>query len=283
MHLPVDKRREWIRSRREQRKLMRRARLRRQMLRYGLLSLLVLMGVSGFYYAPWCNVNRGQALVLKGNKTVTYEQVKQALIPCLSKPLYELDPRKLETTIGKIQMVKCAFVRRYCLPQPKLIVEVMEEFPWATYSTQIEGEPKWVIAESGRKITISDFSGLKLPKLKIYGAANHEFTDREVGQWATWIAYVEKQTQKSVAAIDLRNGQDVWMQAGDLCLRLGSADPSLTRRLGRLASVLSVIEPFKERLEYVNLGLDNNIPLKLARKAENQLHVEQGRDLNFRL
>ena len=50
-------------------------------------------------------------------------------------------------------------------------------------------------------------------------------------------------------------------------LKLGTPDSTLTRRLGRFSSVMAAIEPLRSKLEYVDLGLDNNIPLKVAKKA----------------
>ncbi|PWT94298.1 MAG: hypothetical protein C5B53_13450 [Candidatus Melainabacteria bacterium] len=275
MNLPVERRREWIRSRREQRKLMRRARLRRQMLRYALLILLMFTATSGFYYLPWSIANAREQIVVRGNKVVSDEQVRQALESALGRPIYRLNPHELESDVKSLDVVQQAFVRRYCLPRPKLVVEILEEFPWASYATDPDCQPKWVIAESGRKVLISEFPKVIQPPLKIYGQSSRAFTSKEVSQWANWISYIEKQTQCPVESVDMRNPQEVKVIAGDLCLKLGSPDSSLTRRLARLASVLSVIDPMRDKLEFIDLGLDSNIPLKLARKAGTQHSLGQ--------
>ena len=57
MNLPVEKRRQWIASRRQQRKLTKLARLRRQLLRYSILSALLLAGGFGFYKIHWITSN----------------------------------------------------------------------------------------------------------------------------------------------------------------------------------------------------------------------------------
>ena len=275
MNLPVERRREWIRSRREQRKLMRRARLRRQMLRYALLILLMFTATSGFYYLPWSIANAQEQIVVQGNKVASDAQVREALKSALGQPVYRLNPHELEADVKSLDVVQQAFVRRYSLPTPKLVVEILEEFPWASYGTEPDSEPKWVIAESGRKILVSEFPKVIQPPLKIYGQAAREFTSKEVAQWANWIAYIEKQTQCPVQSVDMRNPQEVNGTAGDLCLKLGNPDSSLTRRLARLASILSVIDPMRDRLQFIDLALDNNIPLKLARKAGTQHSVGQ--------
>lgn len=270
MNLSVERRKDWIRSRREQRKLMSRARLRRQMLRFALLILLIFTAASGFYYLPWSIANAQAQIDVRGNKVVSDTQVREALKSALGQPIYKLNPHELEADVKSLDVVQQAYVRRFCLPSPKLVVEVLEEFPWASYATDPDSEPKWVIAESGRRILISEFPNVMKPPLEIYGQSSRQFTSKEVAQWANWIAYIEKQTQCRVESVDLRNLQDVRVQAGDLCLKLGSPDNSLTRRLARLASVLSVIEPMRDKLEFIDLGLDSNIPLKVARKAGTQ-------------
>ena len=277
MTLPVEQRREWIKSRREQRKLTRRARLRRQVLRYFLLSLLLAVAASGFYYVPWSLGNIQSQVIVKGNKVATCDQVRNTLKSTLSVPLYQLSPRQLEEAVSQLPMVKHAFVRRYCLPTPRIIVEVLEEFPWASYTSDPETKPTAVIAESGRMIPIAKFPSITQPALKIYGPASLTMTSREVAQWATWIAYIQKQTQETVEFVDLREAQDVRLKAGSLYLKVGSADASLSKRLARLASLKGPIESLKDRLEYVDLGLDSNVPLKLARKEDGHLTEKSSR------
>ena len=254
---------------------MRTARFHRQMLRYALLILLLFCAASGFRYLPWSLSDSRQQIVVRGNKVVTDEQVRSSLKSALGRPLYLLNPHDLESDVKDLDVVQQAFVRRYCLPSPKLVVEILEEFPYACYATEPDSEPKWVIAESGRKISISEFPHIIQPPLRIYGPASRQFSSNEVGQWANWLNYIEKQTQSQVEAVDMRNPQSVGVQVGDLYLKLGSPDATLTRRLARLASILSVVEPLRDRLEFIDLGLDNNIPIKLARKTDGQHSVVQ--------
>jgi cell division septal protein FtsQ len=246
-------------------------------LRYFLLSLLLAVAASGFYYVPWSLGNIQSQVIVKGNKVATCDQVRNTLKSTLSVPLYQLSPRQLEEAVSQLPMVKHAFVRRYCLPTPRIIVEVLEEFPWASYTSDPETKPTAVIAESGRMIPIAKFPSITQPALKIYGPASLTMTSREVAQWATWIAYIQKQTQETVEFVDLREAQDVRLKAGSLYLKVGSADASLSKRLARLASLKGPIESLKDRLEYVDLGLDSNVPLKLARKEDGHLTEKSSR------
>jgi cell division septal protein FtsQ len=234
------------------------------------LVTLLALGISALYYTPGYLSSNQSQIIVKGNKVVSAAQVKAALKTVSKYPLYQLNPRELEDQVTKLSMVKHAFVRRYCLPSPKLIVEVMEEFPWASYATNADDAPQWVIAESGRVISIAEFPSVIQPHLKILAQPNFRLSSSQVGQWANWLGYIEKETGKQVNAVDFTQPKDIKVISQDYCIKLGSADGSLTKRLYRLASVLSAIKPTINRLEYINLSLDNNIPLKLAKENSKQ-------------
>ncbi|HEY9784740.1 MAG TPA: FtsQ-type POTRA domain-containing protein [Candidatus Obscuribacterales bacterium] len=261
----VEKRREWIKSRRQQKKLARRARLRRQLLRYLCLALLLFAGACVFTRLPWWISDPTTDISVRGNIVATDEQIKAKIADVAGVPLFALDPRQLEAKVESLQSVKHAFVRRHVFPKPHISVEVLEEFPWATFSCDPDKPAEFVIAQSGRMIPISEFPNVIQPPLKVYGPPGFHISQKEVGQWASWLAYISQQTSMPTYFIDMRKPFDICVQNGDLHLKLGTADTTLSRRLGRLTSVLSAIEPLKNRLQYIDLGLDNNIPMKLAK------------------
>jgi hypothetical protein len=160
-------------------------------------------------------------------------------------------------------------VRRYALPRPHLVVEVMEEFPWASFGTSPDQTTHAVICESGRIVSVEEFPKIFEPELKVYGSPRLHLNAKDVSQWAAWLSMIAKQTDSPVQAVDMRDTQNVVVENGELRLRLGSPDNTLTHRLSRLASIKTAIEPLKDRLEYIDLGLENNIPVKIAKKADN--------------
>lgn len=266
MTLPVDQRKEWIRSRRNKRKQARSARYRRQFFRYFLLLALLYGGYSGFARLPWGLSDVSRDIQVRGNHIASEDQVRGVLGNAMGAKVFQIDPKMLEKQVESLKAVRHAFVRRYALPHPTVVVDVLEEFPWATYSPNPETPPTAVIAESGRMIPINEFPTVAQPKLLIYGPGNMKITRSEVAQWAQWVGFIAEQTGEEVQFVDMRKPQDVRVQDGsDIYLKLGTADTTLTRRLGRLSSVLTAIEPLKGRLEYVDLGLDNNIPIKVAK------------------
>ena len=187
MTLPIEQRREWIRSRREQRKLTRRARLHRQTFRYIVLALLLTLGVTSFYYLPWKLDDINKQIVVHNNKVVSDEQVRSVLKDVVNLPIYELDPTRLESKVAELGMVKQAFVRRYALPQRKLVVEILEEFPWASFGPNPDEPTPWVICESGKVVSVEQFPNVFRPALKIYGPPNLHMQASDINQWATWL------------------------------------------------------------------------------------------------
>lgn len=265
MTLHLQQRQDVIKSRRERRKLAKRARIRRQIVRYFFLCLLLFAAASGFLFLPWSLADAERDIEVLGNRVVDVEQVRGALLGFVGKPIYKLDPGLLESRVRSLEAVKYAFVRRYVLPRPHLVVQVLEEFPWATFYTNPDGEPEAVISETGRFIPLREFPNVVRPEFKIYAQPGLKLSKTDVGQWAAWVAYVAAQTGKRVDSVDMRQPQNIWIQDEDLRLKIGVADSTLTRRLGRLASIVPELGKVSGQLEYINLGLDNNIPLKVVK------------------
>jgi cell division septal protein FtsQ len=300
MSLPVEKRREWIKSRREQRKLTKYARLRRQFLRYFVLLAMLSLGVFAFYRMH-CHLNENKnGLIIEGNFVASNKQISDVLKPEVTNtPLFLLNPNELENKIKELSAIKYAFVRRYVLPNPILKVAVLEEFPWATiYCSEAvcanakcqpvvrlgagitAGFPgtidlagvkaKWVVSESGRLIAIAEFPNVYQPALKIYTKNTGQFNlnQADIEQWANWLAYISKQMQCSIIALDMRESHNVKVETSKFIIVLGNPDSGLTRRLNRLPSVLEVLANQHRDPVYINLALNSNIPVKLAKKSD---------------
>jgi cell division septal protein FtsQ len=263
---PLHDRQEWIRGRRKKRKSARLARIRRQLIRYTLLAGLVTLGVAGFTRVDWWLQTRPEAIEVRNNKVASTEQIRAVLAPYIDRPLFRLDPQRLESQVNKLPAVKYSFVRRSLLPKPHLVVEVLEEFPWATLCTAPGVPPHAVIAQSGRIIPIKDFPAVIQPHLQFYGDESSHLKEADVVRWANWIALTSAQTGCAVTCVDMRNPADIKVQSGDLKLKVGPADSGLARRLGRLNSVMPVLSEYRARLEYIDLSLDNSVPLKVAKE-----------------
>ncbi len=272
MNLPVEKRRQWIASRRQQRKLTKLARLRRQALRYSILSALLFAGGIAFYKIHWMvsNKDKQPCIAIKGNFVASDDQIRQVLESSINLPIFSLNPEDLEKKVESLSVIRRAFIRRYALPHPKLQVEILEEFPWATFYADPDSPAQFVVAESGKLIPIANFPHVFQPALKIYGHHKESlsFNAENVSQWANWIAYIEKQMQCPVLAIDMNEANDIKVETSKFTLALGQPDNSLSRRLYRLASVLDVMASEHKEPIYVNLGLNSNIPIKLANKID---------------
>lgn len=266
--LSPEKRRAWIKSRRTQRKAARQIHGRRQAVRMVLLLAVITTCIASFIYLPWCLNDIDRDIKVRGNIYVSTDQIKSLLAESLHRPIFQVDPTKMEKKIAALEGVKHVFVKRAAFPRPQISVEVLEEFPWATLAGGPEGLPEAVIAESGRVIPLSKFPNFPQPKLRVYGPSNLKMLPAAVKQWATWITYIEKQVNQQVTAVDLRKPFDVIVETEHLDLKLGTLDTTVTERLGRLVSIIDVLNSYKGKLQYVDLALDNNIPLKMHSEAQ---------------
>ncbi len=265
------------------------ARTRRQLFRLSLLVTILFIGLLGFSSFPWAINDLENQIVVRGNVFTSTNQIRTALSGSMYKPLYRLDPQTMEKKVQSLETVKTAFVRRYAFPRPQIIVEVLEEHPWASliyqgqdpHPTAMEpgadetGESSGaakidaVIAESGRIIPTSKFPRVIQPPLKVYAMNGLKMTQNDVRQWATWVSFIEKQIGEPLDYIDMRKPFDVRIQTKTLALKIGVPDATLTQRLGRLISILPVLKQYQDNLVYVDLSLDTNIPLKVTKEAKN--------------
>lgn len=265
MRAYLEERADRIRGRRTKRKQARTARLRRQVLRYVLLFTLLYLGIAAFLKVQWSLPDPNSDVKVSGNLVVSDAQVKQVLMPLLRKPVYTLNPKELEARIKSLPDVNNAFVRRYLFPRPHIAVHIMEEFPWASVAAGPESPVCGVVSETGKYIPVSQFPRVPQPALKIFAQPCVKLSESEVRSWANCVNFVGAQTGTMVDVVDLRKPDDIRMQAGDLQLRLGAADSTLLKRLNRLPSILPVLSTLKEHVDYINLGLDSNIPLKVSK------------------
>jgi cell division septal protein FtsQ len=263
----LQKRQDWIKGRRKKRKLARQARLRRQVFRYTVLFALIFVAVSGFVYLPW-SIKDAQAQVqIHGNQVASDEQIRRSIKDVVGTPLYKLDPEALQQEICKLPIVKYAFVRRSAFPHPQLRVEVLEEFPWATVCREPDGEPYAVVSQTGRLIPIADFPGVVQPPLRLCADDNLALKPEQIAQWDGWVRLIAEQLGEPVSMVDLRHASQIVVQCPTVQLHIGQADSSLTRRLNRIASVVPVSSILKDKLKYIDLSLDSNIPLKVDKEG----------------
>jgi cell division septal protein FtsQ len=266
----LEKRQDFIRGRREKRKLARHARTRRQILRYTLLLVLVGAAVCGFTQVHWSVRDLKSEVSIHGNQVVSDLQVRKAVGAALNQPLYNVDPRKLQTSLCALPAVRHAFVRRYVFPHPQIRVEIMEEFPWATYAPKADAAPVGVISQTGRYIPIDQFPKVVQPALRLSGEKSLKLTANDIAQWDQWVRLIEAQTGQPVALVDMSTPTAVQAFSGGYELHLGAVDSTLQHRLGRLSSVMPTIATLKEPVKYIDLSLDSNIPLKVDKSPKAQ-------------
>jgi cell division septal protein FtsQ len=276
MKAHLKQRQETIKSRRQKRKIARQARLRRQILRYSSLLILISLGASCLIFLPWKMKDINQDIHINGNIVTSDKQIKNVLanyagISIQNIPIYKLDPQKLEKEICSLESVNHAFVRRYLFPCPHLEIVILEEFPWASYADAPDQNISGVIAQTGRFVPVSKFPQVIQPNLKFIGKKASHMKESDIKQWALWTNYIVDETGQSVKYVDLREEDNIWVETDNLRLKLGSADINLNKRLGRLASVLPSLNTINQHVDYIDLSLDSNVPVKVSKKTNSPI------------
>jgi hypothetical protein len=95
-----------------------------------------------------------------------------------------------------------------------------------------------------------------------------KMSERQIANWDRWVSLVSSQTGQPVKMIDLRRPAAIDIVSGNLDLHVGAADSMLERRLSRLASVMPVLPTLTGKLQFIDLSLDSNIPLKMAKATD---------------
>lgn len=264
------KRQAWIKSRRKKRKSARHTRTRQQFFRYFMMLFVISATVVAYSQTKWHLDDIEKDIAITGNYFTPKEKIRDILAQSLYVPVYQIDPEKLEREVKKLESIKYVFVRRYAFPRPKLVVKVKEKFPFASLSQSPEIPPQYVITESGSLVPVSKFPSYPRPALRIVANLNSmkKFTSQDVKQWGKWIAYIEKQTDETVKTVDLREKFDAKITTNKTLLKLGLPDTTLTNRLSRISSIWHLVEQYRDQLEYVDLALDNNIPLKVSEELK---------------
>ena len=70
----------------------------------------------------------------------------------------------------------------------------------------------------------------------------------------------KEQGRFDIDSVDMRQKENIWVYAG-IPIKIGAADSTLTKRLGRLASIMPLLSKIRG-VEYLDLSLDNNVPIK---------------------
>lgn len=183
-------------------------------------------------------------------------------------PIYMFNTEEIRKTIMQLDPVENVYIRRFWFPA-RLQIIVQERIPVITISPDEEVEPI-VFFTKGGKLIGRDFLPLdksfKTIRVLTYGNQGDDYRHWDKSR----VELIEKvaKTVKSVSKeplkfIDLRNPKDVYIQIGDLSIRLGELDDSCFDRIVRLPSIMPQIQTLDKKIKYIDLRWKNASYIKL--------------------
>jgi len=264
----------------------------RMLIRVGLIFAIMFLGIKILKLPQWfidkdlLAVVDSSVVKIEGNlitpKYKIIDLIKQTRLP--RTQVFRMDTRELERNIAKLQPIKKVYVRRYWLPA-RLNILVEERVPVFLIAPNLETEPISAITEDGVFI---DREYMPIPpkfnatKILTYGLAGDDYEQwdkKRVDEILKLIKTIEAYSKQKVKYVDLRNPKDVYVQIGDLMLRLGQINDSIYNRIKCIATILPEAQSkYGSKIKYIDLRWEDARYIKLD---NNTKHVEGNSKRDF--
>ncbi len=264
----------------------------RALLRVGLIFIFIYFGIWVLKLPQWfidkdlLTIVDESVVKIEGNSiTPQYkiiDLIKQTELP--HTQIFRLDTRELEKNIAQLQPIKKVYVRRYWFPG-RLNILVEERTPVFLIAPNLETEPISAITEDGVFI---DREYMPIPpefnatKILTYGLAGDDYEQwdkKRVDEILKLIKTIEAYSKQDVKYVDLRNPKDVYVQIGDIMLRLGEINESIYNRVKWIATILPEAQSkYGTKIKYIDLRWEDARYIKLDK---NKKHVEGNTKRDF--
>ncbi len=264
----------------------------RALIRVGLIFAIVYFGIWTLKLPQWF-INKellatvdSSVVKIEGNLiTPQYkiiDLIKQTELP--HTQVFRLDTRELERNITQLQPVKKVYVRRYWFPA-RLNILVEERVPVFLIAPNLETEPISAITADGVFIDREympippKFQATKILTYGIGGDDYEQWDKKRVDEISKLIKTIEAYSKQDVKYIDLRNPKDVYVQMGEIMLRLGEINESIYNRTKWIATILPEAQSkYGRKIKYIDLRWEDARYIKLD---NNQKRVEGNSNRDF--
>lgn len=183
-------------------------------------------------------------------------------------PIYMFNTDEIRKTIMQLEPVENVYIRRFWFPA-RLQIIVQERVPVITIAPDENVEPIAFFTKGGKFIG-RDFlpldKSIKTIRVLTYGTKgdDYRYWDKSRVEMLEKVAKTVKSVSKEpLKYIDLRNPKDVYLQIGDLSVRLGELDDSCFDRIVRLPSIMPQIQTLDKKIKYIDLRWKNASYIKL--------------------
>ena len=204
------------------------------------------------------------ALEIVNNKIVPAQKILSALRrnKVSTKPIFLVKTDNLRDSILKLEPVQNVYIRRFWFPA-RLKIIIVERTPVITISPNI-GVPPIAFFSSDGKLIGREYMPLdesfKTVLVITYGSGDdyRNWDLKKLNNFKRLADLIEAETGEKVEYIDYRDPKDVYVKIPTVNIRLGSINPSIFDKIGRLPSLIPQVNMINKKVKYIDLRWDSN-------------------------
>lgn len=204
------------------------------------------------------------ALEIVNNQIVPEQKILAALrrnqVP--RRPIFLVKTDDLKKSITQLEPIQNVYIRRFWFPA-RLQIIVLERTPVVTISPNPETPPIAFFSADGKLIG-RDYMPLpdnfKTVSVITYGTGDdyRNWDAVKVKNFKKLAELIEAESGENVEYIDYRNPKDVYVKIPTTSLRLGSINPSVFDKIGRLPTLIPQVKMINKKVKYVDLRWDES-------------------------
>ncbi|MBE7712081.1 MAG: FtsQ-type POTRA domain-containing protein [Cyanobacteria bacterium SIG31] len=204
------------------------------------------------------------SLEILNNRIVPSQKVLSALrrnqVP--KQPIFLVKTDDLKKSIKQLEPVQNVYIRRFWFPA-RLQIIIIERTPIVTISPNIDVPPIAFFSLDGKLIG-REYMPLdedyKTVAVITYGSGDdyRNWDVNKVNDFRKLANLVETETGEEVEYIDYRNPKDVYIKIPTVNIRLGSLNPSVFNKIGRLPSLLPQVKMINKKVKYIDLRWESS-------------------------
>ncbi len=209
------------------------------------------------------------ALEIVNNNIVPEQKILSALrrnqVP--TQPIFLVKTDDLKKSITQLEPIQNVYIRRFWFPA-RLQIIVIERTPIVTISPNLEAPPIAFFSADGKLIGREYMpldESYDTVAVITYGSGDdyRNWDVTKVKNFKKLADLIQLETGERVEYIDYRNPKDVYVKIPTTSIRLGSINPSVFDKVGRLPSLLPQVKMINKKVKYIDLRWDYSNYIKL--------------------
>lgn len=245
-------------------------RVRRNIIRRFFLILLLIVTFYSAYKIYTIPTSKNLEIVVNNNHLTNSDFIVKEIESYISKKkFFFISPREISSDLIKsFSLIKTAVVRKYLIPEYKLIILIKEKPLWAEC---FSGLNKSFITEDGDVIPLTYLNINNTPKdlLSIYLSSKLMLPRSCFNYLRDAYEVIIKKTKIEIKKFQVSDKLSLEIYtANDIKINAGKINEELSNRVLRLGDVLKVLKEKSYLVEYLDLTLDNSVIFK--KQVENK-------------